>query len=375
MAFIFHWPFCIKKCPYCDFNSHVENNIDHVKWLAAYLNELRHYADETSGRVVSSIFFGGGTPSLMPPKIIRSIITEIQNLWSCDDLIEITAEANPSSSEIQLFKNFQYAGINRLSIGVQSLDQQSLCFLGRLHTVDEAKRAVDAAAKIFKRYSFDLIYALPDQTPEKWSNELDEALKIAGSHISLYQLTIERGTQFHKERVLPANETTSTMLYELTQKKLIAAGLPAYEISNHSMPGEQSRHNLVYWRSQDYLGIGPGAHGRLTNNFKSETMHNFREPEKWLNLATTKKTGQQKRTTLTAEERINEVFLMGLRLSEGISSDHFQSLTNQPLLKLINQRRFNFLLEGNFLVYNGRVLKATPSGRQCLDAVLAYLLA
>jgi oxygen-independent coproporphyrinogen-3 oxidase len=369
-----HWPFCEKKCPYCDFNSHVRSNIDHRKWLAAYVNELRYYADETSERTVSSVFFGGGTPSLMRAEIIKSIVSEIQNLWQCADNLEITAEANPSSSEIQLYKDFQQAGINRLSIGVQSLNQQSLLFLGRLHSADEARSAVKAAAKIFKRYSFDLNYALPDQTPEKWKDELGEALQIAGSHLSLYQLTIEPGTKFHKDRVLAANEDTGTKLYELTQKILNAAGMPAYEISNHSAPGEQSRHNLVYWQGQDYLGIGPGAHGRLTHDFKSEMMHNYREPEKWLALATTKKSGRQKRATLTSEQRRNEIILMGLRLSEGVSSDHFRSLTNTPLLSLMNQNRLKILLDEGFLVYSGGALKATSSGRQRLNAILAYLL-
>jgi putative oxygen-independent coproporphyrinogen III oxidase len=260
-----HWPFCEKKCPYCDFNSHVRDNINHLKWLKAYLNELRYYASETSERVISSVFFGGGTPSLMKPSVIEKILDEIQSLWHCSKDMEVTAEANPSSSETQLFKDFRGAGINRLSIGVQSLNNQSLMFLGRLHNADDARKAIKAATKIFPRISFDLIYALPGQTPITWKKELASAIKIAEGHLSLYQLTIEPGTEFHKKRIKAANEDIGAALYELTQEIIDNAGLPAYEISNHAKKGQESRHNLIYWRGGDYLGIGPGAHARIAN--------------------------------------------------------------------------------------------------------------
>jgi putative oxygen-independent coproporphyrinogen III oxidase len=374
MGIYIHWPFCEKKCPYCDFNSHVRDNINHLKWLKAYLNELRYYASETSERVISSVFFGGGTPSLMKPSVIEKILDEIQSLWHCSKDMEVTAEANPSSSETQLFKDFRGAGINRLSIGVQSLNNQSLMFLGRLHNADDARKAIKAATKIFPRISFDLIYALPGQTPITWKKELASAIKIAEGHLSLYQLTIEPGTEFHKKRIKAANEDIGATLYELTQEIIDNAGLPAYEISNHAKKGQESRHNLIYWRGGDYLGIGPGAHGRITHAYKTEVMHNYREPEIWLNLAITKKYGQQKRAALSKEERRNELVLMGLRLIEGISLDHFNSLTNQHLTKIIDKNRINALEDQGYLTLNNTVLKTTIAGRQRLNAVLKYLL-
>ena len=374
MGIYIHWPFCEKKCPYCDFNSHIRDNINHLKWLKAYLNELRYYASETSERVISSVFFGGGTPSLMKPSVIEKILDEIQSLWHCSKDMEVTAEANPSSSETQLFKDFRGAGINRLSIGVQSLNNQSLMFLGRLHNADDARKAIKTATKIFPRISFDLIYALPGQTPITWKKELASAIKIAEGHLSLYQLTIEPGTEFHKKRIKAANEDISAALYELTQEIMDNAGLPAYEISNHAKKGQESRHNLIYWRGGDYLGIGPGAHGRITHAYKTEMMHNYREPEIWLNLAITKKYGQQKRTALSKEERRNELVLMGLRLIEGISLDHFNSLTNQHLTKIIDENRINALADQGYLTLNNTVLKTTVAGRQRLNAVLTYLL-
>ncbi len=374
MGIYIHWPFCEKKCPYCDFNSHVRDNINHLKWLKAYLNELRYYASETSERVISSVFFGGGTPSLMKPSVIEKILDEIQSLWHCSKDMEVTAEANPSSSETQLFKDFRGAGINRLSIGVQSLNNQSLMFLGRLHNADDARKAIKAATKIFPKISFDLIYALPGQTPITWKKELASAIKIAEGHLSLYQLTIEPGTEFHKKRIKAANEDIGAALFELTQEIMDNAGLPAYEISNHAKKGQESRHNLIYWRGGDYLGIGPGAHGRITHAYKTEMMHNYREPEIWLNLAITKKYGQQKRAALSKEERRNELVLMGLRLIEGISLDHFNSLTNQHLTKIIDKNRITALADQGYLTLNNTVLKTTVAGRQRLNAVLTYLL-
>ncbi|HIF59077.1 MAG TPA: coproporphyrinogen III oxidase [Rhodospirillales bacterium] len=374
MGIYIHWPFCEKKCPYCDFNSHVRDNINHLKWLKAYLNELRYYASETSERVISSVFFGGGTPSLMKPSVIEKILDEIQSLWHCSKDMEVTAEANPSSSETQLFKDFRGAGINRLSVGVQSLNNQSLMFLGRLHNADDARKAIKAATKIFPKISFDLIYALPGQTPITWKKELASAIKIAEGHLSLYQLTIEPGTEFHKKRIKAANEDIGAALFELTQEIMDNAGLPAYEISNHAKKGQESRHNLIYWRGGDYLGIGPGAHGRITHAYKTEMMHNYREPEIWLNLAITKKYGQQKRAALSKEERRNELVLMGLRLIEGISLDHFNSLTNQHLTKIIDKNRITALADQGYLTLNNTVLKTTVAGRQRLNAVLTYLL-
>jgi len=369
-----HWPFCEKKCPYCDFNSHVQGNIDHLEWLKAYLNELRYYANETSDRVIKSVFFGGGTPSLMKTIIIEKILDEIQILWNLSKNVEITAEANPSSSESQLFKDFNLAGINRLSIGVQSFNNQSLKFLGRLHNADQAMNAITIARKIFPRFSFDLIYALPNQSATTWKKELLAAANIAGEHISLYQLTIEPGTEFYKKRITAANQIVGYDLYKLTQEIMDKAALPAYEISNHAKKGQESVHNLNYWQGGDYLGIGPGAHGRVTKANKTEMMHNYRDPERWLNLALTKNTGGQKRSKLSNEERHDELVLMGLRLIKGISLDYYNSLTGKHLINILDQKKINFLINRGYLKINNGFLKATIEGRQRLNAVLSYLL-
>ena len=369
-----HWPFCEKKCPYCDFNSHVRDNIDYSQWLNAYLNELRYHADSTPERSINSIFFGGGTPSLIKPFIIEKIVDEICRLWHISKDIEITLEANPSSSETQVFRGFRGAGINRVSIGVQSLNNRSLKFLGRLHNASEAKKAVVAATKIFSQVSFDLIYALPEQSHLVWKKELNEAISLAAGHLSLYQLTIEPGTEFSKNRVKCQNEDDGATLYGLTQEIADKANLPAYEISNHAQKGQESRHNLAYWKSGDYLGIGPGAHGRVTNNFETTIMHNFREPEKWIDLAIKKHSGQQKQLVLDPKERRDEIILMGLRLTEGVSLSRFYSLTGQHLFEMINQEKFDRLSNEGLLCISNQYLKTTPAGRLRLNAIIAYLL-
>ena len=369
-----HWPFCEKKCPYCDFNSHVSGNIDHLKWLSAYLNELRYHANLTSGRIINSIFFGGGTPSLMKPYVVEKILDEIHSLWSCSNDIEITAEANPSSSETQLFSDFKTAGINRVSIGVQSLNNRSLDFLGRLHGANEAKNAIKVATKIFPRVTFDLIYALPGQSRLAWKRELSQAIKLARGHLSLYQLTIEPGTEFSKNRIAVANERDGAALYELTQEITDRENLPAYEISNHAKKGQESRHNLTYWKSGDYLGIGPGAHGRITNSTKTEIMQNYRQPDMWLNFAIKRKYGQQKRSTLNQSERRDEIILMGLRLIEGISLKHFNLLTGQHLIETVDKNKIKNLSEQGYLSLKKGFLKTTLAGRLRLNAMLSYLL-
>ena len=369
-----HWPFCEKKCPYCDFNSHVRDNIDYSRWLNAYLNELKYHANSTHERSVNSIFFGGGTPSLIKPFIIEKILDEIHSLWHNSKDIEITLEANPSSSETQIFKDFQSAGINRVSIGVQSLNNRSLKFLGRMHNASEAKKAVGAATKIFSRVSFDLIYALPEQSHLVWKKELNEAISLAAGHLSLYQLTIEPGTEFFKNRVKCQNEDDGAALYGLTQEIADKANLPAYEISNHAQKGQESKHNLAYWKSGDYLGIGPGAHGRITNKFETIIMQNFRQPEKWVDLAIKKQSGQQKQLALSSKERRDEIILMGLRLTEGVSLSTFYSLTGQHLFEMINQEKFHHLSNEGLLSMSDQYLKTTPAGRLRLNAVIAYLL-
>jgi putative oxygen-independent coproporphyrinogen III oxidase len=369
-----HWPFCEKKCPYCDFNSHVRDNINHSDWLKAYLNELRYYASQTPERFITSIFFGGGTPSLMKASVIETILNEIYSLWRCSKNIEITAEANPSSSEIKHFKGFQRAGINRLSVGVQSLRNQSLMFLGRLHSASNAITALENAVEIFPRVSFDLIYALPGQTIKMWKTELSEAIQLARGHVSLYQLTIEPGTEFYKNRIEGASETIGTKLYQITQEIMAEANLPAYEVSNHAKKGEESRHNLIYWTGGDYIGIGPGAHGRITETHQTDMMHNYRDPEKWLDLCLTNKFGCQKRKKLNDEQRRDELVLMGLRLVSGISLRQFKLLTNQNLLTILNTNKISTLKDRGYICLTSDVLKVTREGRQRLNSVIEYLL-
>ena len=370
-----HWPFCSTKCPYCDFNSHVQANVDHDLWLRAYLSELKRYYSETADRNVVSIFFGGGTPSLMDPRIIESIINQIKKLWRCDTNIEITAEANPSSSEISKFMDFRSGGINRLSIGVQSFERENLRFLGRKHTAEESEQAIIAASKVFNNYTFDLIYALPGQTSLAWEQELNLALKFAQNHLSLYQLTIEPGTEFYKNRVKPANENLGSKLYRITNKIMKQAGYESYEISNYSRPEFKCRHNLIYWNGLDYLGIGPGAHGRLTKNYTTQSIQSYKSPNKWLNAALTEQNGEQNRQSLKPSERFEEILLMGLRLANGISSASFYNLTNTQLSGFLNHKKLDVLIKENFIIYDNNNLRATSKGRETLNSVLKFLLA
>ena len=281
-----HWPFCASKCPYCDFNSHVRAEIDEARWRAALVRELDHFAALAPGRTVTSIFFGGGTPSLMAPATVAAVIERTANHWRLAGDVEITLEANPTSVEAGRFAGYRDAGVNRVSLGVQSLDDRALGFLGRGHDAAEARAAVAVAHARFPRVSFDLIYARPGQSPAAWRRELAEALQIAGEHLSLYQLTLEPGTAFHARAArgalaLPGGDAAAA-LYDVTQEVLEGAGLPAYEISNHAVPGAESRHNLTYWRSGDYLGVGPGAHGRLTGGGAVLAIAQTRSPERWL---------------------------------------------------------------------------------------------
>jgi oxygen-independent coproporphyrinogen-3 oxidase len=310
----------------------------------------------------------------MKASVVGKILDEIQSLWHCSKDIEVTAEANPSSSENKHFKDFRCAGVNRLSIGIQSLSDQSLMFLGRLHNGDEAINAIKNASAVFPRFSFDLIYALPGQTPKMWEKELKKAVQLARGHLSLYQLTIEPGTEFYKNRVSAANETVGAELYETTQEIMNKANLPAYEISNHAKKGEESLHNLIYWTGGDYLGIGPGAHGRITHNLQTDMMHNYRDPEKWLGLTIANKFGGQKREALSGEQRRDELVLMGLRLINGISLRQFKLLTGQPLKKMLDENKVKVLTNQGYLSTNCDVFKATSSGRQRLNAIITYLL-
>lgn len=373
-----HWPFCKSKCPYCDFNSHVRASIDEARWQKALLAELDHYGAETRGRTVTSVFFGGGTPSLMAPETVGAVLDRVAALWPLDPRIEITLEANPTSVEAERFAGFRAAGVNRVSLGVQTLDDRALKFLGRGHSVEEALAALTIARRNFERFSFDLIYARPGQAVTEWAAELDRAIAHAGDHLSVYQLTIEPGTAFatahgRGDFALP-DEETQGMLYETTQDRLAAAGLPAYEISNHARPGQESRHNLTYWRYGDYVGAGPGAHGRLTLGGTKLATRQRRAPETWLETVEAQGHGTEERATVNAEERRAELLMMGLRLAEGIPRRRFRVELDQEIETALDAKRLADLVEGGFLAVDHERLRATPAGRQRLNAVLAALL-
>jgi oxygen-independent coproporphyrinogen-3 oxidase len=378
-AIYLHWPFCQSKCPYCDFNSHVREAVDEERWRRALLAELDHYAAETAGRALTSVFFGGGTPSLMAPKTVGALIERIAKYWPVTPEVEITLEANPGSVEAAKFAGLAAAGVNRLSLGVQALNDADLRFLGRRHDVAEALAALELAARHFRRWSFDLIYARPGQTPSAWDSELERALELAGEHLSVYQLTIEANTAFEGaerrgEFALPPEETAEA-LYELTQGRLAAAGLPAYEISNHARPGAECRHNLVYWQGGDYLGIGPGAHGRLTFAGERFATRQHRAPEAWLGSVEAAGHATRERRALKAIERREELLLMGLRLTDGISRDRFRAALGEEIETSLDPARLARLVDGGFLDLDDAGLRATPAGRLRLNAVLAALVA
>jgi oxygen-independent coproporphyrinogen-3 oxidase len=372
-----HWPFCLSKCPYCDFNSHVRHGgIDEARFLRAYETELASLAARVPGRTVSSIFFGGGTPSLMQPASVGAILDAVARHWNVAANAEITLEANPTSVEAARFRGFRAGGVNRVSLGVQSLDDIALRALGRLHTAQEALDAVAIARTVFDRYSFDLIYARPGQTLDDWRRELLRAIEEAAEHLSLYQLTVEPDTPYEALRAagklaLPA-DAQARDLYDLTQDTCATAGLPAYEISNHARPGAECRHNLVYWRYGEYVGIGPGAHGRLDSAGERCATASERRPEAWLMRVESLGHGLTVDETLMRVEQADEFLLMGLRLAEGIDPQRYARIAGRPL----DVARIGFLT-GNGLVEtmaDGR-LRVTPSGFPVLDAVVADLAA
>ena len=375
-----HWPFCQSKCPYCDFNSHVRDHVDEDRWRRAYLAEIDTLAGEFSARRrLGSVFFGGGTPSLMAPDTVAAILSRLFAHWPADENTEVTLEANPTSAEAANFAAYRDAGVNRLSIGVQSLDDDALAFLGRAHDGGEAEAAVALAARHFDRYSFDLIYALPDQTVAAWKAQLDRALALAGNHLSVYQLTIEPGTRFHTLRehgalALP-DAAISAPLFEATQDKLGEAGFPAYEISNHARPGGECRHNLTYWRYGEYLGIGPGAHGRMRQDGGTVALARTRSPEAWLAQVEATGNGEATRDALGQLEIRDELAMMGLRLNEGIGRTRFRDVTGGEIEDGFDGDRLAPLIAGGFLALDAMGLRASAAGRQRLDAVLAALLA
>ena len=378
LAVYVHWPFCLSRCPSCDFNAHVRETIDQARWHDAYLTEIAHVAATLPGRVVTSVFFGGGTPSLMDPATAAAIIEAIGTHWTLSPDAEITLEANPTSVEAARFADLRAAGVNRVSLGVQALDDAALEFLGRGHDRRQAIDAVALAARTFERFSFDLIYARPGQTLENWRAEFHEAAAMAGDHLSLYQLTIERGTPFFTaERggafVLP-DEDLSAALFEATQDMADAAGLPAYEISNHARPGGECRHNIVYWTGGDYAGIGPGAHGRVTRDGAVYATEQIPGPENWLAAVEADNHGTRRQEPLMADIRIEELIMMGLRLTKGIGREDFAARTGLEIEDALEPRRLRRLIEGDFAILDEAGLRVTPAGRLRLNAVLAALI-
>jgi putative oxygen-independent coproporphyrinogen III oxidase len=372
-----HWPFCLSKCPYCDFNSHVRREpVDEARFLAAFRREIAHWAALAPGRSIASVFFGGGTPSLMAPATAGAILDAIAVAWALEPGAEVTLEANPTSVEATRFRGYRAAGINRVSLGVQALNDPDLRRLGRTHTADEAIAAVKVAAESLERFSFDLIYARPDQTPAAWAAELKQAIGHAAEHLSLYQLTIEPGTWFERlqaagKLVVPDHEAARA-LYDVTQEICEAHGLPSYEISNHARPGAESRHNLLYWRYGEYVGVGPGAHGRIVTGSGRIATVTEKHPETWLGLVERQGHGTVSDDLLGMEEEGDEFLLMGLRLREGVDASRYAALAGRPL----DERRVRDLVgDGLIARRQGRRLAVTREGFPVLDAVVADLAA
>ncbi|MBN8483408.1 MAG: coproporphyrinogen III oxidase [Sphingomonadales bacterium] len=373
-ALYIHWPFCLAKCPYCDFNSHVRDQVDHAAWQAALLAEMRHEHAIAGGEALDSIFFGGGTPSLMPPALVAVLLAEAERLWGFAEGIEITLEGNPSSVEAANYAALAACGINRVSLGLQSLDGAALRFLGRLHNADEGLRALDVAQQNFARVSFDLIYALPGQTPQQWEAQLARALGFGTGHLSLYQLTIEPGTRFatmvRQHDFTPLDDDAAADLYELAGSMTEAAGLPAYEISNYARPGEESRHNLTYWRYQDYCGIGPGAHGRRGG--MATVRH--KKPENWLAAVADRGSGLSEERALTPTEQASEALLMGLRLREGIDLAALADRFGLAGTALIDADKAAFYARQRLVWQEGSRIGVTPQGLSLLDGLLGELV-
>jgi len=374
MALYVHWPFCVSKCPYCDFNSHVRGAIDNDAWRDALLNDLAHEAALNGGRPLSSIFFGGGTPSLMPPAIVASIIDAASGHWQPTGDMEITLEANPSSVEAARFADLASAGVNRVSLGIQALDDQALHFLGRAHDVAEGLAALDVAQSVFDRVNFDLIYARPGQSEAAWEAELARGLGFGTGHLSLYQLTIEPGTRFAtlvaQGKMTPADPDHAATLYEQTQAMTQAAGLPAYEISNHAKPGQESRHNLTYWRYGTYAGIGPGAHGRRGG---LATLRH-KKPENWMDAMRRNGHGLQSEEPLAPADRAREALIMGLRLAEGVDLPRISAMSGLEPDMLVDHEAIARLIKLDLLERDRQRLRLTPAAMLLLDAILPEIV-
>lgn len=375
LALYIHWPFCVSKCPYCDFNSHVRDAIDVDAWRDALLADMAHEAGLTGGRPLASIFLGGGTPSLMPPALVERLIAAAEEHWGFTPGIEITLEANPNSVEAARFADLAAAGVNRVSLGLQALDNEALRFLGRAHDATEGLAALETAQAVFRRVSFDLIYARPDQSEADWEAELRRALSFGTGHLSLYQLTIEPGTRFAtlvaQGKLTPADPDHGATLYELTQAMTGAAGIPPYEISNHARPGEESRHNLTYWRYGDYVGIGPGAHGRRGG---MATLRH-KKPENWMSGVARNGHGIQGEESLSAQDKAREALLMGLRLGEGVDLARIAALSAVPAGQLVDGQVMHQLQRHGLVRLDGARLQVTPGGMLLLDAILPEIVA
>lgn len=374
IAIYIHWPFCKAKCPYCDFNSHLLIDIDQQQWLDAYLSEFNSFDHQLSNKSISSIFFGGGTPSLMKPNLIETIINHLNNNYRFNDNIEITMEANPTSIEAAKLAAFKLAGINRISLGIQALNQTDLEFLGRNHSYLETIQTLELTSKIFNNFSFDLIYARPQQSIKAWQRELELALSFLPKHLSLYQLTIEKGTpfysQFKNNKFNLPNEDLASELYELTEQIVNKFRLNAYEISNYALPGFESIHNLTYWRYQNFLGIGPGAHSRINN----QAMTMIYDPKKWLNAVNDNKTTIWQQQILSFEQQLSEKIIMGLRLTEGINQDDFFSYFKKPLIELVNLDKLNYLQELKLINLDKESLKVSKTGKLVLNSIINQLI-
>jgi oxygen-independent coproporphyrinogen-3 oxidase len=374
LALYVHWPFCVSKCPYCDFNSHVRAEVDQAAWRAALLADLRHEAEQLPGRTLGSIFFGGGTPSLMPPETVAAVIEAAEQAWGFAPDVEITLEANPSSVEAARFADIAAAGVNRVSLGLQALDDQALKFLGRAHDQTEGLAALDTAQRAFARVSFDLIYARPDQRLAEWEAELTRAIGFGTEHLSLYQLTIEPGTRFATEaaagRIVIPDGDSAADLFEATRAITASAGIPAYEISNHARAGAESRHNLTYWRYRDYAGVGPGAHGRRGG---LATVRR-KKPENWMSAIERNQHGMESEEALAPHTRATEALLMGLRLREGVDLARIARLGETSIDALIHWPAAVRLQELGLLVRDGDRLTVTEAGMLLLDAILPEIV-
>lgn len=378
MGIYFHWPFCASKCPYCDFNAHVHDVIDHDRWRDTYVRAIAYYAKMLPGRRVVSVFFGGGTPSLMPPDTVEAILDAVRAGWTCANDLEVTLEANPTSVEVSKLEAFRDAGVNRVSLGVQALNDKDLAFLGRTHDTMQAIQAIELARDLFERFSFDLIYARPGQSLDDWEAELKRAVDLARGHLSLYQLTIERRTPFYlraeRGEFSMLDEVAGAEFYHLTQNVLEEAGMPAYEVSNHAAEGHQCRHNLLYWHYADYLGIGPGAHGRFVQGGVKYASRDHFAPDVWLSRVEGKGCGVHPFEEVVGAERFGESLLMGLRLREGVDVIALCQAAGVVFGDVIDQSRLDKVCAEGWAVFDGTYMQLSREGWLRLNALLPYIL-